>query len=83
MSKGSVYYIFRNLFKAKLQKKFKIHQLNMAQIQKRRARFWKLYLKLKCGKILYHLTRRCFILVEFMEEEEYVMSEWEKALAIK
>ncbi|KAH3690978.1 hypothetical protein DPMN_192926 [Dreissena polymorpha] len=50
MSKRTVYYIIRNVSKAKLRKKCKNHQLNMAQIQKRRARSWELYLKLKCGK---------------------------------
>ncbi|KAH3710659.1 hypothetical protein DPMN_070149, partial [Dreissena polymorpha] len=38
MFKGTVYYIIRHVVKAKLRKKFKAHQLNMAQIQKRRAR---------------------------------------------
>ncbi|KAH3796347.1 hypothetical protein DPMN_149915 [Dreissena polymorpha] len=44
MSKGTVYYIIRHVVKAKLRKKFNAHQLNMAQIQKRRARSWKLYI---------------------------------------
>ncbi|KAH3801748.1 hypothetical protein DPMN_155409 [Dreissena polymorpha] len=44
MSKRTVYYIIRHVVKAKLLKKFKAHQLNMAQIQKRRARSWKLYI---------------------------------------
>ncbi|KAH3689617.1 hypothetical protein DPMN_190867 [Dreissena polymorpha] len=44
MSKGTVYYIIRHVVKAKLRKKFKVHQLNMAEIQKRRARTWKLYI---------------------------------------
>ncbi|KAH3749516.1 hypothetical protein DPMN_184014 [Dreissena polymorpha] len=50
MSKGAVYYIIRNVLKAKLRKKCKVHQLNMEQIQKRRAMSWELYLKLTCGK---------------------------------
>ncbi|KAH3834741.1 hypothetical protein DPMN_108076 [Dreissena polymorpha] len=50
MSKGAVYYIIRNVLKAKLRKKCKVHQLNMEQIQKRMAISWELYLKLTCGK---------------------------------
>ncbi|KAH3696038.1 hypothetical protein DPMN_083500 [Dreissena polymorpha] len=56
MSRGTVYYIIRNVLKAKLRKKCKVHQLNMAQIQKRRARSWKLYLKLKCSKWIDFVT---------------------------
>ncbi|KAH3843685.1 hypothetical protein DPMN_117212 [Dreissena polymorpha] len=48
MSKGTVYNIIKNVLKAKLRKTCKVHQLNMAQIQKRRTRHWELYLKLKC-----------------------------------
>ena len=44
--KGIVYYIVKKILQAKLCKKCKVHWLNMAQIMKRRARSWKLYLKL-------------------------------------
>ncbi|KAH3752293.1 hypothetical protein DPMN_186909 [Dreissena polymorpha] len=50
MSTGAVLYIIRNVLKVNLRKKFKVHQLKMTHIQKRGARFWKLYLKLKCDK---------------------------------
>ena len=35
---------------AKLRKNYKVHQLNMAQIKKRRTRSWQLNMKLRGGR---------------------------------
>jgi hypothetical protein len=50
VSKGTFYNIINKIMKAKLRKKCKVHQLNMAQIKKLRATSWNLYLKLKCNQ---------------------------------
>jgi hypothetical protein len=49
-SKETINNIINNTLKATLRKKCIVHQLKMAQIEKRRARSWKLYLKLKCNQ---------------------------------
>ncbi|KAH3859659.1 hypothetical protein DPMN_102478 [Dreissena polymorpha] len=52
MSKGTVYYIIRHVVKAKLRKKFKAHQLNMALSSEAQGQVLEaIYLKLKCGKM--------------------------------
>ena len=47
VSVGTVNRIIRNTLQAKLRKKCGVHQLNTRQIQNRRQRSWRLYMKLR------------------------------------
>ena len=50
VSLGTVNRIINCLLKAKLRKKRPVHKLSDAQIKKRRARAWRLYLRLNNNK---------------------------------
>ena len=48
VSRGTVQHIIKHILEARLKKRYKVHQLNFKQIQKRRTRSWNLYRKF-CG----------------------------------
>lgn len=50
VSLGTVNRVIAKIIKAKLRKKCRVHRLSEAQILKRRARSWRLHLRLNCGK---------------------------------
>lgn len=50
ISLGTVNRVIHEVLQCKLRKKCKVHQLTMRQIENRRSRSWKLYLKLAGGR---------------------------------
>ena len=56
VSIGTVNRIIKRILNARLRKKRPVHKLNDAQIKKRRARAWRLYLRLNNGKWKNYVT---------------------------